>query len=86
MEFHNVRLFKCECNDKPTLSPTCMGESPAKGILLVAISQRMRAKLYMSAAFLSISSGLCCRAEREREGGRKRWREGGGGKKETKRP
>ena len=39
-----------------------MGERPAKGILMVAISQRMSAKLYMSAALLSMSSGLCCRA------------------------
>ena len=39
-----------------------MGERPAKGILMVAISHRMRAKLYISAALLSMSSGLCCRA------------------------
>lgn len=45
-----------------TLMPTCMGESPEKGTLLVAISHRMTAKLYMSAALLSMSSGLCCRA------------------------
>lgn len=45
-----------------TLMPTCMGERPEKGILLVAISHRMTAKLYMSAALLSMSSGRCCRA------------------------
>ena len=45
-----------------TLMPMFIGERPAKGILLVAISHRMTAKLYMSAALLSMSSGRCWRA------------------------
>ena len=55
-----------------TLMPTCMGESPAKGILLVAISHRMTAKLYMSAALLSMSSGRCCRAVNNNNNNNKR--------------
>ena len=45
-----------------TLMPMFIGERPTNGILLVAISQRMTAKLYMSAALLSMSSGRCCSA------------------------
>ena len=49
------------CPHYITLMPTCMGESPAKGTFPVASSQRMTAKLYMSAVRLSMSSGRCCR-------------------------
>ena len=45
-----------------TLMPTFIGERPAKGTFPVAISQRMTAKLYMSAALLSTSEGRCCRS------------------------
>jgi hypothetical protein len=44
-----------------TLIPTAIGERPWNGILPVAISHRMMAKLYMSHALLSMSSGLCPR-------------------------
>ena len=49
-------------HSKFTLMPMFMGARPPKGTLLVAISHRMTAKLYMSAALLSMSSGRCCRA------------------------
>ena len=41
-----------------TFSPTCIGDSPAKGTFPVDSSHRITAKLYMSTARLSISSGL----------------------------
>ena len=52
----------CVCahvHSELTLMPTCIGDNPWKGTLLVDTSHKIMAKLYMSLALLSISSGLC---------------------------
>ena len=45
-----------------TMRPACNGDMPANGTLFVPISHTIMAKLYISAALLSTSSGRLCRA------------------------
>ena len=49
-------------NDMHTLMPASMGLRSAKGTSLVAISQRMMAKLHMSAALVLMSLAFLHRA------------------------